>query len=192
MCKFFSCIALKNKFVFSPGINSHEDLIDFYQLDDKTQDPDFVRIEFLPPDSKHIINIEKWSLSIDQDLLPKWFTLKKKESLYQALKKFMLSRIIVDNRKLLLNGPWILCKNTNISMVKNVFIYAMCDNSEIGSMCGNSEIGSMHNDSKIVLMRDNSEIELMYDNSVVELMCGNSEIGSMCDNSEIVSNRRSI
>ena len=68
MCQFFSGIITREKTVWDYENDSHEFLIKKAGLNDKTNDPNFVRVELLPIDNdvfNH--NIKNWKLQIDQD-----------------------------------------------------------------------------------------------------------------------------
>ena len=69
MCQIKSGIVLKNSVYCPLDTDSHEDMIEELKLNDRTTEPDFVRVEIVPADGD-IFNhtLENWKLKLDQDL----------------------------------------------------------------------------------------------------------------------------
>jgi len=55
----------KGEVLWSPYTDSHEDLVDLYELVDNGKT--FCRLEFYPDDEKDIIDPKKYNLHIDQE-----------------------------------------------------------------------------------------------------------------------------
>lgn len=74
MCKFLSAIVLKNgDLICDPFIDSHEDLIDRYNLRDNNTN-NFIRIEHTPDDDFYYSDLTEYKLHIDENTTPDWFT----------------------------------------------------------------------------------------------------------------------
>ena len=77
MCHFFSAIATKDKMYTAVGVDSHEQIIEIYNLkhldkQDKDGQIGLVRFEFLPPE-KMSLNFKAWTFKVDQDMIPDWW-----------------------------------------------------------------------------------------------------------------------
>jgi len=79
MCNSASFIVTQNDVFFSKYSDSHEDIISENKLNDKTDTPDFVRIEISPKDNDYRTPIESWIFKTDQDFLPEWFNIQEAE-----------------------------------------------------------------------------------------------------------------
>jgi len=77
MCRPASFVLTKDKVLWLPGTNSHEEIIEQYKLNDRTNKPDFVRIEIAPPTNNYIPQydapLSRWIYKIGQDYLPPWY-----------------------------------------------------------------------------------------------------------------------
>lgn len=81
MCEFKSGIILKNRNVIAEGENdSHSDLLEKLNIEDTTENAMrvFVRAELLPPNGEWWTDVDTWKFHVDQDIVPDWFDLDKK------------------------------------------------------------------------------------------------------------------
>jgi hypothetical protein len=80
MCRAFSCIITKDERVlWEVGVDSHDELISGAGLKDDTTDGDlikFAKIE-ITPDKGYLYPEGNWTLSVDENTTPRWFTKKK-------------------------------------------------------------------------------------------------------------------
>ena len=92
MCKAFSCIVTRgDKVYWKAGVNSHEDIIDFFKKDDKDLVDDkmpplntFARIEIVPPDGNYLdTRFSRWNYMLGTQIKPT-FLVKKHERLCRA------------------------------------------------------------------------------------------------------------
>ena len=74
MCQFKSGIILKDR-VFIPDYDSHADMLEELKIQDSTFIPNFVKVEFLPPENSNLApsDYSNWIYKIDQDILPEWY-----------------------------------------------------------------------------------------------------------------------
>jgi hypothetical protein len=97
MCKFKSALVLKNKVFMPYDYDSHEQMIDELKLNDKTNSPEFVRVEIVPIDN-NIFNhdLKNWQMKVDQDFRPDWFSEKFAEKeMKEELQKFFAERFVI-------------------------------------------------------------------------------------------------
>jgi len=109
MCKFYSAIVMENgDLLHNENLMSHEDIIDFFNINDFGINCDkFVRIEFAPDADVNYPNIEKYYLRVDEDSTPEWFE-KYKDYVTERLKDFVSKRIITSNQKILTGGLYVV------------------------------------------------------------------------------------
>jgi hypothetical protein len=78
MCKLASFIVTRERVLWHPGSDSHENIIDKYKLDDRKQ-CDFVRVELSPPNEDYTKPLTEWVYRVDQDNTPEWYSAKEAE-----------------------------------------------------------------------------------------------------------------
>ena len=181
MCNFLSALVLPSgDLVWSPLTDSHEDLIDHAELKDNNKN--FVRLEFSP--KADYADPSTYVFKVDTPSPPRWFTAAACERAKQQLKDIVTRMIILNDRKVLLGGCWIL-KSVKIQRVFSARILAMYGSSHVNAMYGSSHVGEMCDSSKVNAMRDSSHVDAMYGSSNVGEMCDSSNVGEMCDSSHV-------
>jgi hypothetical protein len=92
MCKAFSCLVTRgNRVYWKRGIDSHDDILKFFQKDDCNLNDDkispfntFARIEITPPDGNYLnTDFLKWKYTIDEKIKPDFLS-PEHESLCRA------------------------------------------------------------------------------------------------------------
>ena len=77
MCNFFSGIVKKDKSVlWLPGVDSHDEIIEHFELKDNTNDPrkmTFARFEITRGAAK-IENLQDWVFRVDERIAPDWLS----------------------------------------------------------------------------------------------------------------------
>ena len=186
MCNFLSAVLLKNNTLLcNPQFtDSHEDLLEANNVRDGLAQQDcFVRLEFLPPkDHSTIFDTKSWTLKVDQRDIPSWFNKDEARGKLAARVKRMF---VLEDRKILLGGCWILGEDAVVGKAKSARIFMMLNNSKVVYMHDTSKVGSMRGNSKIDYMCDNSKVGSMHDTSKVVYMYDTSKVGSMHDNSKV-------
>ena len=104
MCKLKSAIALKDR-IFMPDYDSHSDMLKELGINDDYlgASKKFVRVELSPKDGDPFSDIDKWGLTVDQDIRPDWFDEEEcEEKMIAAVKEWAKTHIFVgvDNLKL--------------------------------------------------------------------------------------------
>ena len=187
MCKFYSAIVMKNgDLLHNENLISHEDIIDFFNINDSQVNCDkFVRVEFSPLNKSDIADISAYRLNVDESSAPEWFE-KHREYITEKLSSIVKNRIVEGDRKLLTGGMYVL-KNANIQKIMSCIIISM-GNSQVGEMRENSQVRVMRENSQVGVMWENSQVGEMWENSQVGEMRGNSQVGEMRENSQVGKN----
>ena len=85
MCNFASFVLTKDKEFWLDDSDSHEDIIEHYELHaDGARGPNIVRVEISPPVENRIAPLGDWKYKTDQDTLPEWFNSAECESRTRA------------------------------------------------------------------------------------------------------------
>jgi len=79
MCRMASFIITRNSVLFSQDFDSHEKILEENNIPDNSSSPDFVRVEIFPAEERYDSDFGSWVFSVDQDLLPDWFSGKEAE-----------------------------------------------------------------------------------------------------------------
>jgi hypothetical protein len=162
MCKIKSGIVLKDR-VFCPlDYDSHEEMLKELKLDDKTDKPDFVRVEIVPKDG-NIFNhdLKNWVLKVDQDYKPEWFSEKfAEEEMKGALEVFFKERFITSGKIGEINqGRWFLGGS---AQVKNI-----CGSAQVKNICGSAQVENIY---------DSAQVKYIYDSAQVKYICGSAQV----------------
>ena len=157
MCQFMSGVITKNKTWFDLDQDSHEFLITKAGLKDKTNSPDFVRVELLPKDNNIFNhNMSNWQIKVDQDFRPDWFSEKFAEAeMKKALKVLIAERFIINSNKLEER------RDQRIFVAKSKVKVYKC----VVQARGNSSVEAWGNSS--VVARENSSVVARGNSSVV-------------------------
>jgi len=191
MCNFFSCIVTENGDVlFDPIRDSHEIIISNnaknYNLSDDTADPaelKFTRVEILPPDDDVFQPVDKWVFTIDQRIIPAWWSEFHKKQAYDCLNTFLDSVLLKDKKIQELSTGRYWVRDCQIAELKGDVL--------IVKMWGSSRVGIMSKSSQIGIMRELSQVREMWDSSQVGMMLGSSQVGVMWGSSRIHGMRES-
>ena len=95
MCKLKSAIVLKDR-IFMPDYDSHSKMLDELGIKDDYlgASKKFVRAELSPSDGDPFSDIEKWELTVDQDIVPEWFSKEEcKPKMIEAVKEWAKGHI---------------------------------------------------------------------------------------------------
>ncbi len=162
MGALISAIITKSNCYYDLDKDRHEDLVERYNIDDTTMEPQHVRVSYNPRD---IWSDEPWDLAINQDLIPEWFS--KEIAVWRmerARKGFYTRRVLrcVDDT-LLSAGRWYI-RDSDVWLTKNTIAY--CYGNCRVFMTGNST-AELH-DTCTAILYDNSKAHT-YDNATVTL-----------------------
>src|SRR5690242_14432845 len=108
MCKPISAIVTaKGDVLYNLWTDSHEDLVKLFKLNDTAtprNEPRFARIEFCPDDTRHMDDLSKYKLNIDEARCPEWFNEKLKNKVIAKLTIVVSGIIIKGDADLLCGG----------------------------------------------------------------------------------------
>lgn len=102
MCEFASFVLTKNNAYYLENSDSHEDIIQQYNLVDN--EVNLVRVELTPPQNKEdILDVNKWGFRVDQDIYPEW-TYVKDPVLETQARKALTKRMEEQNIGKIIRG----------------------------------------------------------------------------------------
>jgi len=190
MCNFLSAVITKDQILFDYWDDSHENLIQKHHLDDRSINPQFVRVELLNKnDDIYDQNVDNWDLKIDQDYIPDWFDKDKSEIKMRKILKKVHHKVFLINiniNELTINIRY--CKNSTVNVMRrNSTVNVMRGNSTVNEMWENSTVNEMWENSTVNEMLENSTVNVMRRNSTVKIYSKYSQIKSQKDNSIIVN-----
>jgi|GEM_PF-3722811 len=142
MCQFKSAIVVKDekvkggiRLLMSPWTESHSELCIIHKL--KTEDSRLrmARVEFTPKDMAEAYKPETYSLRIDEERAPDWFTDEIRELVTQKMRDYITSIVVSGDVQLLVGGQFIIAPGAKIESAKSMVISAMCGGT-LSAMCG--------------------------------------------------------
>jgi hypothetical protein len=103
MCNFFSAVIghKHRKIYYDIDLDSHTDIMDRFKIKDDKEEPNFVKIEFLPVDGDVFNHArENWKVTIDeivgQKSIPAWYDEKRADDqAWEALQDVIAKRFLV-------------------------------------------------------------------------------------------------
>jgi hypothetical protein len=191
MCEFLSALVFKSGKIFtSPEhTDSHSDLIDAKGLsaesDSSLQIRGWIRVEFTPPSTRQMADVDSYVLRVDESSTPEWFDAAMKFDVTEQLKEIIQAMIVTDERKILLGGCWILAGEAKVHKIVRATVKVALGSSQVGKMLGSSQVGKMLGSSQVGKMLDSSQVGEMWDSSQVGEMWGSSQVGKMFHSSLI-------
>jgi hypothetical protein len=117
MCNFFSALVLRNGDVLShPSLDSHSDLVTYFQLPDvDAKIPHFAKVELTPGDNW--LTPETWAFRVDEDVEPIWW--KDIAEQAEAKVRSLAAKMVLTSGRvpLLCDGSWILGGDVRVDRV---------------------------------------------------------------------------
>lgn len=153
MCNFLSALVFKSGKIFaSPEhTDSHSHLIAARGLtaesDHSLQIRGWIRVEFTPPSSREMADIEKYRLTVDEAGTPEWFDKAMQFDVTEQLKEMVAAMIVTDERDILLGGCWILAGEAKVKQIVRATVKVALDSSQVGKMLDSSQVGEMFHSS---------------------------------------------
>jgi len=149
MCKLKSAIILKDR-IFMPDYDSHSDMLRELGIEDDYLggSKKFVRAELSPKDGDVFSDIDGWELTVDQDIVPEWFSAEEcKPKMVEAVKEWAKTHIHIGCDGLELIGGEnhyikdcknVTVKNSTVTAWENSTVTAW-ENSTV-TACGHSTV----------------------------------------------------
>ena len=99
MCNFKSLVLLEKDVCILLDTDSHSEILRKFNIPDKKEVPDFVKIEIIPPTQRieeifndsgeYLFPLEEWKYVVDQDILPPWYVEEiDRPRAFEAVKNF--------------------------------------------------------------------------------------------------------
>jgi len=181
MCTPASLIVMKDRIFWSRFSESHEDIIEEYSLHMfGARGPNGVRVELSPP---HPLNyadpIERWMLTIDQDMLPDWWDYEEclKRVRDVVREEWLPTKVVLPGevRETIKNKHLVAVYGT-VDYMWDVLVDEIGSNGRVMEVCGSSHINDLHGHGKIDKLRGNSVVQNASDNARIHSMYGWSRV----------------
>ena len=103
MCEPASMIVTRERVLWLPESDKHEDILKHYKLHDGVSGGDFVRVEINPPGGyRYDAPLAEWVFRTDQRDTPEWYNAEWAETIVrEELPKWMTERTITENRTIM-------------------------------------------------------------------------------------------
>ena len=186
MCKLKSAIILKNR-IFMPDYDSHSQMLEELGIKDSylNASKTFVRAELSPVNGDPFSDIDKWALSVDQDITPDWFDVEDCEArMREAVKEWAKTHIYIG------------VDNLTISSGENYYIkdchdVVVCGSAEIQRVCNFATIQNVYGSATIQYVGDSATIQNVFDSATIQRVCNSATIQNVCDSATIQNVRGS-
>ena len=180
MCKLKSAIILKNR-IFMPDYDSHSQMLEELGIKDSylNASKTFVRAELSSVNGDPFSDIDKWALSVDQDITPDWFDVEDCEArMREAVKEWAKTHIYIG------------VDNLTISSGENYYIkdchdVVVCGSAEIQRVCNFATIQRVYGSATIQYVGDSATIQNVYGSATIQNVCGFATIQNVCDSATI-------
>jgi hypothetical protein len=183
MCQYKSAIVLANgDLVHHEATDNHEMLMAFAGLKDDTRQPNFVRVEYTSAD---LGDIDSYTLRVDQDFLPPWWTPELIEDVTRRLRALCERSIVSDYRKILLGGVWVLVKDAKVDHVLSARIVTMRDSARITNVRDSARITDVRDSARITDVRDSARITDVRDSARITNVGDSASITNVGDSASI-------
>jgi hypothetical protein len=184
MCTPASFIVIKDPVsqqltaLWSAQSDSHEVILRENNIDDTSDNPQFVRCEVTPPSFDYALPLNEWQYQRDQDILPVWYDAADVEAACRAaLPLWAASNVIAADAYLPICDGYVAVCLGRIGKVEG--------KAKIGIVEGNAEIGRVRDNAKIDVVGDDVKIGVVGDDAKIGVVGDDAKIGVVCDNAEI-------
>ena len=138
MCTTKSMLLRKDSVYCPDDTDSHSDMLTRLGIKDDNKNPDFVRIEIIPPNMDYFATINEWIYKVDQDFRPDWYVKEyDKQRAYKALSEWAENHIFIGREDFEINGGGVFwlkdCKNVICSDSATVKAYGSATVEAYGS-----------------------------------------------------------
>lgn len=182
MCKLKSAIILKNR-IFMPDYDSHSQMLEELGIKDSylNASKTFVRAELSPDNGDPFSDIDKWALSVDQDITPDWFDVEDCEArMREAVKEWAKTHIYIGVAHLTISsGENYYIKDCHDVVVcgsaKIQYVYG---SATIQYVCGSATIQYVYDSATIRYVGDSATIWRVYDSATIQNVCGFATVTS--------------
>ena len=171
MCKLKSAIILKDR-IFIPDYDSHSDMLNELGIEDNYlgASKKFVRAELSPKDNDVFSPVDTWEFTVDQDIVPEWFSVDEyKPQMVEAVKKWAEAHIHIGVDGLKIESG----KNHYIKDCKNVEIY---DSATVEYIYGSATVKNICGSATVKNIYGSATVKNICDSATVEYICGSATV----------------
>ena len=172
MCKPASMVLTETEVFWSAKTDSHESIINEFNLREKTgENINILRVEVFPDDDDIFSDPKGWKYRVDQDVFPGWHNDKKDEKRTRnALKDWILARVLVNPNKVEIRDRRIFQKGGSVEARENSSVVAW-GNSSVEAW-GNSTITKRKYSEATVTVKDDCVVVIDRRGSVPVVQVG--------------------
>jgi hypothetical protein len=166
MCQFLSALALKNGDVLThPMLDSHSDLVTYFQLpDDTAHHQHFAKVELQPQDW---LDVSTWQFRLDEETEPGWWP-DVAGPVEQTLRDRAARMILREGEhRLIVDGAWIVGGTAVVRDVRAGRIMRVQDSAQIHDVSGSAQIHDVRDSAQIRGVRDSAQIHDVRGSGVV-------------------------
>ena len=132
MCEFKSGIVLQDesakggfRLLISPWTESHSELETIFGLKDGKRLA-YAKVECKPAKMEEAYKPETYTLRIDQERTPEWFSAEMQEAVAQKMRDYIKSIVVSGDVRLLIGGQFVIAPGAKVECAKAMVISAMC------------------------------------------------------------------
>jgi hypothetical protein len=132
MCDFKSAIVLRDesskggfRLLLSPWTEHHSELETIFKLRETVR-LNYAKVEFTPKNMAEAYKPETYTLRIDEERAPEWFSDEMKDAVTEKLRAYIKSIIVSGDVCLLIGGQFIVAPGAKVQSATNMVITAIC------------------------------------------------------------------
>ena len=159
MCNFLSAIVLKNGDVLThPMLDSHSDLVTYFQLPDTTaHHQHFAKVELTPTDW---LDASTWRFRLDEATAPGWWD-DVKTSAESTLRARAQAMVITGGEKqLIVDGCWIVGGDAVVRDVRAGRILGVWGSAQIHGVWDSAQIHDVRGSAQIHGVWDSAQLDV--------------------------------
>jgi hypothetical protein len=183
MCNFLSVLILKNGDVLHhPMLDSHADLVTYFQLPDTNEHiTHFAKAELTPKDW---MNPDTWTWRIDEKHRPEW--LDGCESTAERKTRAIAARMIIRaDRRLIVDGCWIVGGAVTVCDVRAGRIVRVQDSAQIHDVGDSAQIHDVGGSAQIRGVWDSAQIHGVWGSAQIRNVWDSAQIHDVRDSAQI-------
>jgi hypothetical protein len=167
VCNFLSALVLRNGDVLThPMLDSHTDLVTYFQLPDTTAyHQHFAKVELTPEDW---LDASTWRFRLDEETAPGWWE-DVAASAEAALRARAQAMVITSGEKrLIVDGCWIVGGDAVVRDVRGGRILRVQDSAQIHGVRGSAQIHDVWGSAQIHGVRGSAQIRGVRDSAQLD------------------------
>ena len=109
----------------SPWTESHSELVQLFNIREGAR-LNFARVEFTPKTLEEAYLPETYTLQIDEERKPEWFTDEMKVKVSDKMRAYIKSIVVSGDVSLLVGGQFVIAPSAKIECAHTMLINVMC------------------------------------------------------------------